>query len=41
MYRVAKRDGSSVEFELSKISAAMVKAFEAVNRHHHPTVINK
>ena len=40
MYRVAKRDGSSVEFELSKISAAMVKAFEAVNRHHHPTVIN-
>jgi ribonucleoside-triphosphate reductase len=40
MYRVAKRDGSTVEFELSKISAAMVKAFDAVGRNHHPTVIN-
>ena len=40
MYQVAKRDGSTVEFDISKIAAAMVKAFEAQNRHHHPTVIN-
>ena len=40
MYRVVKRDGSTVEFELSKISSAMVKAFDAVGRNHHPTVIN-
>ena len=30
MYRVVKRDGSTVEFEISKIGAAMIKAFEAV-----------
>ena len=40
MYRVAKRDGGTVEFEISKIRAAMVKAFEAVNRQYHPSVIN-
>ena len=40
MYRVAKRDGGTVEFEISKISAAMVKAFEAVNKQYHPSVIN-
>ncbi len=40
MYKVLKRDGSTVEFELSKVSAAMIKAFEAQNRKHHPSVIN-
>ena len=40
MYRVAKRDGSTVDFEISKISAAMIKAFEAVNKKYHPSVIN-
>ena len=40
MYQVVKRDGGMVEFELSKISAAMIKAFEAQNRKHHPSVIN-
>ena len=40
MYRVVKRDGGTVEFEISKISAAMVKAFEAVNKQYHPSVIN-
>ena len=40
MYRVQKRDGGTVEFEISKISAAMVKAFEAVNKQYHPSVIN-
>ncbi len=40
MYRVAKRDGGTVDFEIGKISAAMVKAFEAVNKNYHPSVIN-
>jgi len=40
MYRVLKRDGGTVDFELSKISAAMIKAFEAQNRKYHPSVIN-
>ena len=40
MYRVLKRDGTSVEFEISKISGAMVKAFEALNKNYHPSVIN-
>ena len=40
MYRVIKRDGSSVDFEISKISAAMIKAFEALEKKHHPSVIN-
>ena len=30
MYQVLKRDGGTVEFELTKISGAMLKAFEAV-----------
>ncbi|MBQ8797763.1 MAG: ribonucleoside triphosphate reductase, partial [Oscillospiraceae bacterium] len=40
MYRVMKRDGSTVEFDVSKISAAMVKAFEAVGREYHISIIN-
>ena len=40
MYRVMKRDGSTVEFDVSKISAAMIKAFEAVNREYHISIIN-
>ena len=40
MYQVLKRDGMTVEFDISKISAAMIKAFEAVGKHYHPTVIN-
>ena len=40
MYKVLKRDGMTAEFEITKISAAMVKAFDAVNRQHHPSVIN-
>ena len=35
-----KRDGSTVEFDVSKISAAMVKAFEAVDREYHISIIN-
>ena len=40
MYKVLKRDGGTVEFDIQKISAAMVKAFEALGKPHHPTVIN-
>ena len=40
MYQVVKRDGLTVEFEISKISAAMIKAFEALNKTYHPSVIN-
>ena len=32
MYRVMKRDGSTVEFDISKITAAMTKAFESQNK---------
>ena len=40
MYQVVKRDGSTVEFDVSKISAAMVKAFDALEKNYHPSVIN-
>ena len=40
MYRVMKRDGSTVDFDVSKISAAMIKAFEAQNRDYHISIIN-
>ena len=40
MYRVLKRDGATVEFDVSKISAAMIKAFEAQGRNYHTSVIN-
>jgi len=40
MYEVLKRDGTTAEFDISKISAAMIKAFDAQGRRHHPSVIN-
>ena len=40
MYHVLKRDGITVDFEISKISAAIIKAFEALNKNYHPSVIN-
>ena len=40
MYRVVKRDGQIVDFDLSKISAAITKAFEAKNRNYDPNVID-
>ncbi|MBQ7826151.1 MAG: ribonucleoside triphosphate reductase, partial [Clostridia bacterium] len=40
MYQVLKRDGGVVEFEISKISAAMIKAFDSQNRKYHPSIIN-
>ena len=40
MYQVLKRDGGTVEFDISKISAAMTKAFDALEKNYHPSVIN-
>ena len=40
MYQVIKRDGTLVEFEISKISAAMIKAFETMEKKYHPSVVN-
>lgn len=40
MYSIVKRNGKVVDFELNKISSAMIKAFEAQNKNYHPDVIN-
>ena len=40
MYRVVKRDGLEVEFDVTKISAALEKAFKACNKQYHPSVID-
>ncbi len=40
MYQVMKRDGELVEFDISKISAAITKAFDAQGKQYHPSVID-
>lgn len=40
MYQVIKRDGKIAPFDISKISAAITKAFEAQCREYHPSVID-
>jgi len=40
MYQVIKRDGKIVDFHIEKISAAITKAFEALNKQYHPNVID-
>ena len=40
MYRVTKRDGTIAEFEISKITTAITKAFDAMNKQSHPTIID-
>ncbi|MBQ1483327.1 MAG: ribonucleoside triphosphate reductase, partial [Erysipelotrichaceae bacterium] len=40
MYRVVKRDGKIVDFDLKKISEAITKAFDACKKEYHPDVIN-
>ena len=40
MYRVVKRDGKVVDFDLNKISDAIRKAFDACKKEYHPDVIN-
>lgn len=40
MYKVIKRDGKINELDITKISSAITQAFDAVNRHHHPAIID-
>lgn len=40
LYRVLKRDGSIVDFDPSKISGVITKAFEECKKHYHPDVIS-
>ncbi|MBR4767632.1 MAG: ribonucleoside triphosphate reductase, partial [Lachnospiraceae bacterium] len=40
MYRVEKRDGKVVDFDLSKITGAITKAFDACEIQYHPDVID-
>ena len=40
MYKVKKRDGKIVNFEIEKISKAMKKAFDAVNTNCDDDVID-
>ncbi|MBR6443795.1 MAG: ribonucleoside triphosphate reductase [Clostridia bacterium] len=40
MYQVVKRDGKVTDFEISKISKAITKAFEALGKQYHPSVID-
>ena len=39
MYQVVKRDGEVVDFDIAKISAAITKAFVAIDKQYHPSVI--
>ena len=40
MYQVTKRDGTAAKFEIGKISAAITKAFQAMDKQFHPSVID-
>ena len=40
MYRVMKRDCTIAEFDIRKISVAITKAFDALEKQSHPTVID-
>ncbi|MBQ1466024.1 MAG: ribonucleoside triphosphate reductase, partial [Eubacteriaceae bacterium] len=40
MYQVLKRDGKVVDFEIGKISAAITKAFDSLEKQYHPSVID-
>ena len=40
MYQVVKRDGAVADFDISKISAAITKAFVALEKEYHTSVID-
>ncbi len=40
MYQVLKRDGQVVDFSISKISDAITKAFVAIEKQYHPSIID-
>ena len=39
-FKVIKRDGKVVDFDLNKISAAIIKAFEAQNKNYNRQIID-
>lgn len=40
MYQVAKRDGTTVDFNLRKISVAISKAFDSLGKQYNPDIID-
>ena len=40
MYQVIKRDGQIAEFDIKKIALAITKAFDAVQKQYHSSVID-
>ena len=40
MYRVTKRNGTIAEFDIAKISSAITKAFDAMGKQYHPSVMD-
>ena len=40
MYHVLKRDGKIVDFDLTRISEAIKRAFDAVEKQYHPSIID-
>ncbi len=40
MYKVVKRTGKTVEFDLKKIANAIILAFESLEKEYHPSVID-
>ena len=40
MYRVVKRDNTIAEFDITKISEAVTKAFEALDKQFNPSIID-
>lgn len=40
MYKVIKRDGKTLDFDITKISSAITKAFEAQEKQYHPSIID-
>lgn len=40
MYEVQKRDGAVADFNIAKISAAISKAFDALDKQYHPSTID-
>ena len=40
MYQVQKRDGKIADFDVTKITAAISKAFDALEKQYHPSTID-
>lgn len=40
MYQVKKRDGKTADFDINKISSAIAKGFDAMEKQYHPSTID-